>query len=882
MASEEKLIPINIEDEMKSAYIDYSMSVIVSRALPDVRDGLKPVHRRVLYGMHELGIRATTAYKKSARIVGEVLGKYHPHGDTSVYDTMVRMAQEWSLRYLLVDGQGNFGSIDGDSPAAMRYTEARMKKMSEDMLADIEKDTVDHQLNFDDTLKEPTVLPTRIPNLLVNGASGIAVGMATNMPPHNLTEIVNGTILYINKTFIEKTGLSDEVEVSEDEAVESLISKTSIEDYSPSKEEIIIEQKLLKKNNQTKSDIDALMQHVKAPDFPTGGIIYGYEGVRDAFHTGKGRVVIRAKAVIEEVNGRECIIVTEIPYQVNKAEMIKKTAELVNDKKIEGISNIRDESDRKGMRVVYILKRDAIPNIVLNKLFKFTALQSSFSVNNIALVKGRPQMLNLKDMILHFVDHRHEVIVRRTKFELKKAEERSHVLEGLIIASDNIDKVIALIRGSKSPEEAREKLINKFKLSEIQAKAIVEMRLRQLTGLEQDKLRSEFDELQKTISGLKDILGNKDIRMEIIKTELEEVKEKYGDERRSQIEYSGGNFSMEDMIPDEKVVITISHAGYIKRTPLSEYKTQNRGGVGQKASTTRNEDFLEDLFVGTNHQYMLFFTQKGKCFWMRVYEIPEGSKTSKGRAMQNLDNIEQDDKVKAFICTQDLKDEDYINSHYVIMATKKGQVKKTSLEKYSRPRANGINAITIKEGDELLEAKLTNGSSQIVLAVKSGKAIRFEESKTRPMGRGASGVRGIRLKDDVDEVVGMISVNDMDANVLVVSENGFGKRSSLEDYRVTNRGGKGVKTISITEKTGELVSIKSVTDSDDLMIINKSGIAIRMEVLNLRVMGRATQGVKLINLKDTDQIAAVAKVMKDDEPIEDIENIDISDETVIK
>ena len=882
MASEEKLIPINIEDEMKSAYIDYSMSVIVSRALPDVRDGLKPVHRRVLYGMHELGIRATTAYKKSARIVGEVLGKYHPHGDTSVYDTMVRMAQEWSLRYLLVDGQGNFGSIDGDSPAAMRYTEARMKKMSEDMLADIEKDTVDHQLNFDDTLKEPTVLPTRIPNLLVNGASGIAVGMATNMPPHNLTEIVNGTILYINKTFIEKTGLSDEVEVSEDEAVESLISKTSIEDYSPSKEEIIIEQKLLKKNNQIKSDIDALMQHVKAPDFPTGGIIYGYEGVRDAFHTGRGRVVIRAKAVIEEVNGRECIIVTEIPYQVNKAEMIKKTAELVNDKKIEGISNIRDESDRKGMRVVYILKRDAIPNIVLNKLFKFTALQSSFSVNNIALVKGRPQMLNLKDMILHFVDHRHEVIVRRTKFELKKAEERSHVLEGLIIASDNIDKVIALIRGSKSPEEAREKLINKFKLSEIQAKAIVEMRLRQLTGLEQDKLRSEFDELQKTISGLKDILSNKDIRMEIIKTELEEVKEKYGDERRSEIEYSGGNFSMEDMIPDEKVVITISHAGYIKRTPLSEYKTQNRGGVGQKASTTRNEDFLEDLFVGTNHQYMLFFTQKGKCFWMRVYEIPEGSKTSKGRAMQNLVNIEQDDKVKAFICTQDLKDEDYINSHYVIMATKKGQVKKTSLEKYSRPRANGINAITIKEGDELLEAKLTNGSSQIVLAVKSGKAIRFEESKTRPMGRGASGVRGIRLKDDVDEVVGMISVNDMDANVLVVSENGFGKRSSLEDYRVTNRGGKGVKTISITEKTGELVSIKSVTDSDDLMIINKSGIAIRMEVLNLRVMGRATQGVKLINLKDTDQIAAVAKVMKDDEPIEDIENIDISDETVIK
>ena len=831
MTQEERLIPINIEDEMKSAYIDYSMSVIVSRALPDVRDGLKPVHRRVLYGMHDMGIRSTTAYRKSARIVGDVLGKYHPHGDSSVYDTMVRMAQTWSLRYLLVDGQGNFGSVDGDSPAAMRYTEARMKKISEDMLADIEKETVDHQLNFDDTLREPTVLPTKIPNLLVNGASGIAVGMATNMPPHNLTEIINGTVAYIDNNSI---------------------------------------------------DIEGLMEFVKAPDFPTGGIIYGYEGVREAFHTGRGRIVMRAKAVIEEVDGRESIIVTEIPYQVNKAEMIRKTAELVNDKKIEGISNIRDESDRNGMRIVYILKRDAIPNIVLNKLFKYTPLQSSFSVNNIALVKGRPQMLNLKDMILHFVDHRHEVVVRRTKFELKKAEDRSHVLEGLIIASDNIDDVISLIRSSKSPDEAREKLMDKFKLSEIQAKAIVEMRLRQLTGLEQNKLRSEFDELQKTISSLKNILDKKDVRMEIIKNELEEVKEKYGDDRRSEIEYAGGNFRVEDIIPDEKVVITISHAGYIKRTPLSEYKTQNRGGVGQKASTTRNEDFLEDLFVGTNHQYMLFFTQKGKCFWMRVYEIPEGSKTSKGRAMQNLINIEQDDKVKAFICTQDLKDEDYINSHYVIMATKKGQVKKTSLEKYSRPRANGINAITIKENDELLEAKLTNGSSQILLAVKSGKAIRFEESKTRPMGRGASGVRGIRLKNDLDEVVGMISVNDMDANILVVSENGYGKRSSLEDYRITNRGGKGVKTISITEKTGELVSIKSVSDSDDLMIINKSGIAIRMEVTNLRVMGRATQGVKLINLKENDQIAAVAKVMKDDEAIEDVEDIDIIDDAVIE
>ena len=882
MTSEEKLIPINIEDEMKSAYIDYSMSVIVSRALPDVRDGLKPVHRRVLYGMHELGIRATTGYKKSARIVGEVLGKYHPHGDTSVYDTMVRMAQEWSLRYLLVDGQGNFGSIDGDSPAAMRYTEARMKKMSEDMLADIEKDTVDHQLNFDDTLKEPTVLPTRIPNLLVNGASGIAVGMATNMPPHNLTEIINGTILFIDKTLIQEVGLSEEIEVSENEAIESLVNKQSDENYSPTKKEISIEQDLLKTSKKNENDINALMEHVKAPDFPTGGIIYGYEGVRDAFHTGRGRIVIRAKVIIEEVNGRECIIVTEIPFQVNKAEMIRKTAELINDKKIEGISNIRDESDRKGMRVVYILKRDSIPNIVLNKLFKYTALQSSFSVNNIAIVKGRPKMLNLKDMILHFVDHRHEVVIRRTKFELKKAENRSHVLEGLIIASDNIDKVIALIRSSKNPDEAREKLMDKFKLSEIQVKAIVEMRLRQLTSLEQDKLRSEFDDLQKNITDLKNILDKKDRRMEIIKTELEEVKEKYGDNRRSEIDYTGGNFSIEDMIPNEKVVITISHAGYIKRTPLSEYKTQNRGGVGQKASTTRNEDFLEDLFVGTNHQYMLFFTQKGKCFWMRVYEIPEGSKTSKGRAMQNLVNIEQDDKVKAFICTQDLKNEDYINSHYVIMATKKGQVKKTSLEKYSRPRANGINAITIREDDELLEAKLTNGTSQIILAVKSGKAIRFEESKTRPMGRGASGVRGIRLKNDSDEVVGMVSVNDMDANILVVSENGYGKRSSLDNYRITNRGGKGVKTISVTEKTGELVSIKSVSDSDDLMIINKSGIAIRMEVEKLRVIGRATQGVKLINLKANDQIAAVAKVMKDDDTIEDVDDIEVSDGAVIE
>ena len=825
MSEGEKLIPVNIEEAMKSAYIDYSMSVIVSRALPDVRDGLKPVHRRVLYGMNQLGLKSTSKFKKSAFIVGEVLGKYHPHGDSSVYDTMVRMAQEWSLRYLMVDGQGNYGSVDGDSPAAMRYTEARMQRISEEMVADLDKETVDLQLNYDDSIMEPTVLPTRIPNLLVNGASGIAVGMATNMPPHNLTEVISATIAYIDNHDIT---------------------------------------------------IDELINYVKAPDFPTGGIIYGYDGVKEAFHTGKGRVVMRGKAEIEEVDGRECIIVTEIPYQVNKADMIKKTADLVNDKKIEGISTIRDESDRKGMRIVYVLKRDAIPNIVLNTLFKYTPLQSSFSVNNIALVKGRPQILNLKDMLKYFVEHRHDVVVRRTKFELKKAEERAHILEGLIVASDNIDKVIKLIRSSKNADEAREKLISKFKLSEIQAKAIVEMRLRQLTGLEQDKLRTEFDELMRTIADLKDILENLDRRMEIIKLELKEISEKYGDERRSVIEYAGGDLSIEDMIPDEKVVLTISNAGYIKRTPLIEYRTQNRGGVGQKASTTRNEDFLEHLFIGTNHQYMLFFTQKGKCFWMRVYEIPEGSKTSKGRAIQNLINIEQDDDVKAFICTQDLKDEDYINNHYVIMATKKGQVKKTSLEQYSRPRSNGINAITIKEDDELLEAKLTTGNSQVLIAVKSGKCIRFEESKTRPMGRNASGVRGIKLKDEKDEVIGMISVNDMDSNILVVSKNGYGKRSSLDSYRLTNRGGKGVKTISITEKTGSLVSLKSVNDNDHLMIINKSGIAIRMEVNTLRVMGRATQGVKLINLKENDSIAAVAKVVLDDDDIQDIEDIDVN------
>jgi DNA gyrase subunit A len=831
MSDGEKLIPINIEDEMKSAYIDYSMSVIVSRALPDVRDGLKPVHRRVLFGMYELGVLSNRAHKKSARIVGEVLGKYHPHGDTSVYDAMVRMAQDWSLRYLLVDGQGNFGSVDGDSPAAMRYTEARMQKISEEILADIDKETVDFQLNFDDTLEEPKVMPTRVPNLLINGASGIAVGMATNMPPHNLTEVIDGTLAYIDNNDIE---------------------------------------------------IDELIQYIKAPDFPTGGTIYGYEGVREAFKTGRGRIVMRAKARFDESNNREAIIVTEIPYQVNKADMIKKTADLINDKKIEGISTIRDESDRNGMRIVYELKRDAVPSIVLNTLYKYTQLQSSFSVNNIALVKGRPQMLNLKDMIHYFVEHRHEVVVRRTQYELRKAEERAHILEGLIIASDNIDEVIALIRSSKDGEEARGKLIERFKLSEIQARAIVEMRLRQLTGLEQDKLRGEYDEIMKLISGLKELLASKELRMDLIKTELAEIRDKYGDERRSVIEYAGGDVSIEDLIADEQVVITISHAGYIKRTSLSEYKTQNRGGVGQKSAATRDEDFLEHLFIATNHQYLMYFTQKGKCFWMRVYEIPEGTKASKGRAIQNLINIENDDKVKAYICTQDLKDEEYINSHYVIMATKKGQVKKTSLEQYSRPRLNGINAITIKEDDELLEAKLTTGNSHVLLAVKSGKLVRFEESKTRPMGRTASGVRGITLANDKDEVIGMVSIDAKDINesqLLVVTENGYGKRTKIEEegepvYRVTNRGGKGVKTLNLTEKTGALISINGVTDEDDLMIINKSGLTIRMKVSDLRVMGRATQGVRLINIKGKDSIAAVTKVLREEEVEEIVEDID--------
>jgi DNA gyrase subunit A len=821
MADGEKIIQINIEDEMKSAYIDYSMSVIVSRALPDVRDGFKPVHRRVLYGMQDLGVFSNRPHKKSARIVGEVLGKYHPHGDSSVYDTMVRMAQHWSLRYPLVDGQGNFGSVDGDSPAAMRYTEARLRKIAEDMLEDLEKETVDFRPNFDDSLEEPTVLPTKIPNLLVNGASGIAVGMATNMAPHNLTEVVDGCIAYVDNKEIEA---------------------------------------------------EELLQYIKAPDFPTGGIIYGYEGVRDALLTGKGRIVMRAKAEIEENNGREQIVVTEIPYQVNKAELIKKTAELVNDKKIEGISDIRDESDRNGMRIVYELKREAISNVVLNKLFKFTSLQTSFSVNNICLVDGRPQLLNIKELISNFVDFRHEVIIRRTKFDLKKAEDRAHILEGLIIASDNIDEVIKIIRASKSPDEARENLIARFGLSDLQARAIVEMRLRQLTGLEQDKLRAEYADLMALIADLKDILANEDRRMQIIKDELNYVRDKYGDERRSVIEYSASEMRMEDLIPDEEVVITISHAGYIKRTLLNEYKVQNRGGMGSKGSTTRDKDFLEHLFVATNHNYLLIFTEKGRCFWMRVYEIPEGNKLSKGRAIQNLLNIEQDDKVKAYVKVQDLTDKEYVQNNFIIMCTKEGIIKKTSLEAYSRPRANGINAITIRENDELLEARLTDGTNEIVLATKAGRAIRFNEAKVRPMGRNASGVKGVTLLDEKDEVVGMICVRDANETVLVVSEKGYGKRSFLNDpedgeavYRVTNRGGKGVKTISITDKTGPLLAIKTVTDEDDLMIITKAGVTIRMHMDMIRVMGRAAQGVRLITLKGNQEIAAVARVPRSED-----------------
>ena len=813
MADNERIIPINIEEEMKTAYIDYSMSVIVSRALPDVRDGLKPVHRRVLFGMHELGVLSNRAYKKSARIVGEVLGKYHPHGDSSVYDTMVRMAQDWSLRYPLVDGQGNFGSVDGDNPAAMRYTEARLRKVAEELLSDIEKDTVDHQLNFDDSLKEPTVLPTRIPNLLVNGSSGIAVGMATNMAPHNLTECINGIISFIDNRDIE---------------------------------------------------ISELMEHIKAPDFPTGGIIYGYDGVKEAFETGRGRIVMRARTLFEEVKGRECIVVTEIPYQVNKADMIKKTADLVNDKKIEGIADIKDESDRKGMRIVYYLKRDAIPNIVLNTLFKYTQLQTSFSVNNIALVKGRPQMLNLKDMIYHFVEHRHDVVVRRTKYELEQAEKRAHILEGLLIALDHLDQVIALIRGSQTPDIAREGLISQFGLSEVQAKAILDLRLQRLTGLERDKIKEEYDGLMKLITHLNEILANEGLRYQIIKDELIEIKEKYGDERRTDIEYAGGDVSIEDMIPDEQVIITISHAGYIKRTPLIEYRRQNRGGVGHRGATTRDEDFIEYLFTASNHNYMLLFTELGKVFWIKVYEIPEGSKASKGRAIQNLINIPPDDKVKAFINVLNLKDEEYINSHYITLCTRKGIIKKTTLEAYSRPRQNGINAITVREGDSLLEARLTTGSSEILMAATSGKCIRFPEHKVRPMGRNASGVRAINLENDSEEVIGMVCVNEGEGEILVVSENGYGKRSALDEYRVTNRGGKGVKTMNITEKTGGLIALKNVTDEDDLMIINKSGVMIRISVEEMRVMGRNTQGVRLINLKANDSIASITKVPSDD------------------
>lgn len=818
----ERLIPINIVDEMKSSYIDYSMSVIVSRALPDVRDGLKPVHRRVLYGMYGLGVFSNRKYLKSARIVGDVLGKYHPHGDSSVYDAMVRMAQDWSLRYPQVDGQGNFGSMDGDPPAAMRYTEARLKKISDEVLSDLDKETVDFQNNFDDSLQEPTVLPSKIPNLLVNGTSGIAVGMATNMAPHNLSESVDAICAYIDNREIT---------------------------------------------------IDELMQHIIAPDFPTGGIIYGYDGVRDAFHTGRGRVVLRAKVAFEEIGNRNAIIVNEVPYQVNKAEMIARTAELVKEEKIPGIYEIRDESDRRGLRIVYELKNDAIPNVVLNLLYKYTSLQTSFSVNNIALVHGRPEQLNLKDIIHHFVEHRHEVIVRRTQFELRKAKERAHILEGfmkVIGTQDSLDRAISIIRHSANPQAAKEGLIEAFELSEIQAQAILDLRLARLTGMELDKIRDEYDAIMKEIADLEDILANEARRFQIIKDELIEVKEKYGDERRTEIDYSGGEMSIEDIIPNESVVLTISHAGYIKRTSLSEYKIQSRGGVGNKAATTRDSDFLEYIVSATNHQYMLFFTEKGRCYWLRVFEIPEGSKTAKGRAVQNLINIEPDDKIKAYIRTNNLKDSEYVNQMSVVMVTKNGTIKKTSLEAYSRPRVNGVNAIEIRDNDQLLGAYLTNGNSQIMIATKNGKCIRFPEEKVREVGRGSIGVRGIAMDDD-DEVIGMIVVNDVEKEtVLVVSEKGYGKRTAVEDYRITNRGGKGVITLNITEKTGNLIAIQNVTDEDGLMIINKSGVAIRMGMDEMRVMGRNTQGVRLINLKKNDEIAAIAKVEMDKE-VEDAE-----------
>lgn len=815
--SGERIIPINIEEEMKTAYIDYSMSVIVSRALPDVRDGLKPVHRRVLYGMLDLGVMHNRPYKKSARIVGEVLGKYHPHGDVSVYDTMVRMAQEWSLRYMLVDGQGNYGSVDGDPPAAMRYTEARLRKITEEMLSDIEKDTVDFRPNFDDSLTEPTVLPTRIPQLLMNGASGIAVGMATNMAPHNLKECIDGIVAYIDDRNI---------------------------------------------------DIAALMKHIKAPDFPTGGIIYGYEGVKEAFQTGRGRVVMRAKASIEPINNRERIIVTEIPYQINKAEMIKRQWELCNEKKIEGITEIRDESNREGMRIVYELRSDAISNVVLNNLYKYSALQTSFSINNVVLVNGRPETLNLKDMIHHFVEHRHEVVVRRTKYDLAQAEKRAHILEGLLIAQKNIDEVIKIIRESESPDTAKDELMTRFALSEIQARAILDMRLRTLTGLEVDKLNAEYEELMKSIAYFKEILSDEGLRFKIIREELVEIKEKYGDERRSEIVYAGDDLKIEDMIADEDVVITISHLGYMKRTNLAEYRAQNRGGRGSKGTATRDEDFVEHMFIASTHNYILLFTEKGQCYWLRAYEVPEGNKQSKGRAIQNIISIAPDDKVKAFINVKNLTDEEFLNNNYIVLCTKEGIIKKTTLEAYSRPRANGINAITIREGDMLLEAALTNGNNEIMIATKLGKVCRFPESKVRPMGRNASGVIGIDLADEEggnNEVIGMICIDNPQANVLVVSENGYGKRSDIEEYRITNRGGKGVKTINITDKTGNLVGIKLVTDANDLMIITKNGITIRMNVSDLRVMGRATQGVRLINIQDNDSIAAVTKVDHEDE-----------------
>ncbi|GGI26160.1 DNA gyrase subunit A [Pedobacter mendelii] len=823
----DKIIQINIEEQMKSAYIDYSMSVIVSRALPDVRDGLKPVHRRVLYGMLDLGVTSNKPHKKSARIVGEVLGKYHPHGDASVYFTMVRMAQDWSLRYPMVDGQGNFGHIDGDSPAAMRYTEARFAKIAEEMLADINKDTVDFQLNFDDTLQEPTVLPAKIPNLLVNGSSGIAVGMATNMAPHNLTEVIDGVVSYIDNRDIT---------------------------------------------------IEELMKFVKAPDFPTGGIIYGYTGVKEAFETGRGRIVMRAKAEIENIKDREVIIVTEIPYQVNKANMVERTAELVNEKKLEGISNIRDESNKDGIRIVYEIKRDANASIVLNNLYKYTALQTSFSVNNIALVKGRPQMLNLKDLIVHFVDHRHDVIVRRTKYELAEAEKRAHILEGYLIALDHLDEVIKLIRASETPDEARIGLMEQFGLSDIQARAILDMTLRRLTGLERDKIKDEYAELMKTIEHLKSILADEGLRMQIIKDELADIRQKFGDERRTTIVHSAEDMSMEDFIDDEEVVITISHEGYVKRTPATEFRAQGRGGKGSKGSNSRNEDFIEHMLIATNHNYMLFFTEAGRCFWLRVYEIPEGSRTSKGRAIQNIINIPKEEKIKAYIKVKNLKDQEYLENNFIIMCTKKGTIKKTSLEAYSRPRVNGINAININEGDVLLEACLTNGESEIVMALRSGRAIRFNEKTVRPMGRTATGVRGVRLAHDQDEVVGMIAINNPEVTVLVVSEKGYGKRTDIEDYRVTNRGGKGVKTINVTEKTGQLVSIKDVTDSEDLMIINRSGIVIRIPVSALRVMGRATQGVRLISLKGDDEIASVTKI---DHEEDEEETVDLADVLVV-